>query len=105
MTRKPRAKKRPSRIGRAKPPVRQTVQARSPTKAVRAKAARPAPRIHAGDPLDDFIAAAARALDLPLAPQWKGAVKANLAVTLRFAAAVAEFKLPDEAEPAPVFRA
>ena len=55
-------------------------------------------------PLDDFIAAAA-ALDLPLDPAWKGAVKANLEVTLRHAATVAEFPLPDEAEPAPVFRA
>ncbi|MEI8276176.1 MAG: DUF4089 domain-containing protein [Hyphomicrobiales bacterium] len=56
-------------------------------------------------PLDDFIAAAAAALDLPLDPAWKGAVMANLEVTLRHAATVAEFPLPDEAEPAPVFRA
>jgi len=56
-------------------------------------------------PLGDFIAAAAAALDLPLDPAWKGAVKANLEVTLRHAATVAEFPLPDEAEPAPVFRA
>jgi 1-carboxybiuret hydrolase subunit AtzG-like len=59
----------------------------------------------ASDPLDDFIAAAARALDLPLEPQWREAVKANLAVTLRHAALVADFALPDEAEPAPVFDA
>jgi hypothetical protein len=57
------------------------------------------------DPLDDFIAAAARALELPLEPEWQGAVKANLAVTLKLANAVAEFPLPDEAEPAPVFKA
>ncbi len=57
------------------------------------------------DPLDDFILAAARALDLPLEPAWQPAVKANLAVTLKHAALVAEFELPDEAEPAPVFRA
>ena len=56
-------------------------------------------------PLDDFIAAAAAALDLPLDPAWKGAVKANLEVTLRHAATVAECPVPDEAEPAPVFRA
>ena len=55
------------------------------------------------DPLDDLIDAAARALDLPVEPEWKPAVKANLAVTLRHGQAVAEFKLPDEAEPAPVF--
>ena len=32
-------------------------------------------------------------------------MKANLAVTLKHAALVAEFALPDEAEPAPMFRA
>ena len=57
------------------------------------------------DPLDDFILAAAKVLDLPLEEAWKPAVKANLAVTLQHAAQVAEFALPDEAEPAPVFRA
>ncbi|MGH6665385.1 MAG: DUF4089 domain-containing protein [Pseudolabrys sp.] len=57
------------------------------------------------DPLDDFIAAAARALDLPLEPQWRSAIRANLAVTLQHAKAVAEFPLPDEAEPAPIFKA
>ena len=57
------------------------------------------------DPLDDFITAAARALDLPLQPDWQSAVKANLAVTLKHAALVADFPLPDEAEPAPIFKA
>lgn len=57
------------------------------------------------DPLDSFIDAAARALGLPLEPEWKSAVKANLMVTLGHAALVDEFKLPDEVEPAPVFRA
>jgi hypothetical protein len=55
------------------------------------------------DPLDDLIESAARALDLPIKPDWKPAVKANLAVTLRMGQEVAAFKLPDEAEPAPVF--
>jgi 1-carboxybiuret hydrolase subunit AtzG-like len=55
--------------------------------------------------LDDFIVAAAAALDLPLEEAWKPAVKANLAVTLKHAATVAAFKLPDDAEPAPVFKA
>ena len=57
------------------------------------------------DPLDDFIVAAAAALDLPLEPSWRGAIKANLAVTLKHAALVAEFPLPDEAEPAPIYKA
>ncbi len=59
----------------------------------------------ATDPLDDFIDAAAQALQLPIAPEWKASVKANLAVTLKHAATVAEFPLPDDAEPAPVFKA
>ena len=57
------------------------------------------------DSLDDFIAGAARALSLTLDPEWGPAVRGNLIVTLHHAATVAEFDLPDEAEPAPVFRA
>lgn len=57
------------------------------------------------DKLDSYIEAAAEALDLPLDPAWKPAVKANLAVTLGHAATVAEFALPDEAEPAPIYKA
>ena len=59
----------------------------------------------AADPLDDFIASAAAALGLPLEPDWQPAVKANLAVTLKQAALVDAFPLPDAAEPAPVFEA
>jgi hypothetical protein len=59
----------------------------------------------AADTLDAFIEAAAAALDLPLDPAWKPAVRANLAVTLGHAATVAEFALPDEAEPAPIYKA
>ncbi len=36
---------------------------------------------------------------------WMAAVRANLRVTLDQGAMVAEFPLPDDAEPAPVFRA
>jgi hypothetical protein len=57
------------------------------------------------DPLDRFIEFAAQALGLPLDDAWKPAVKANLEVTLKQAALVEGFKLPDEAEPGPVFRA
>ena len=57
------------------------------------------------DTLDDFIDAAAAALGLPVEPEWKPGIKANLQVTLRVAAMVAEFELPDETEPAPVFEA
>ena len=57
------------------------------------------------DPLDAFIEGAARLLALPVEPQWLAAIKANLEVNLRLGALVAEFALPDEAEPAPVFTA
>jgi hypothetical protein len=57
------------------------------------------------DSLDDFIDAAALALDLPVEPAWKAAVRANLELTLRLGALVSAFELPDEAEPAPVFDA
>ena len=57
------------------------------------------------DGLDGYIDAAARALGIPVEPQWNPAIKANLQVTLRLAALVEEFALPDEAEPAPVFEA
>ena len=57
------------------------------------------------DALDKFVDAAALALDLPLDPAWRPAVKMNLQVILKQAALFADFNLPDEAEPAPVFRA
>jgi Protein of unknown function (DUF4089) len=57
------------------------------------------------DALDEFIDAVARALGIPVEPQWKPGIRANLQVTLHVAAMVAEFELPDEAEPAPVFEA
>jgi hypothetical protein len=57
------------------------------------------------DPLDDFIIASARALDLTIDKAWMPAVRGNLAVTLRLAALVSAFALPDDAEPAPVFKA
>jgi RNAse (barnase) inhibitor barstar len=55
--------------------------------------------------LDALVDAAAKAMGLPIEPAWKPAIKANLQVSLRLAAIVEEFELPDEAEPAPVFEA
>jgi hypothetical protein len=55
--------------------------------------------------LDDFIAASVRALSLPVDPAWQPTIRANLEVIFRLAAIVVDFKLPDDAEPAPVFRA
>ena len=57
------------------------------------------------DPLDSFVDAAAHALDLKIEPAWKDAIKINLEVTLALAALFADFPLPDDAEPAPVFSA
>jgi hypothetical protein len=57
------------------------------------------------DPLDDFVDASADALGLKIEPVWRGTVKANLAVTFALAALFADFSLPDDAEPAPVFMA
>ena len=54
---------------------------------------------------DQFIAASARALALPVDLAWYPKVRFNLEVTFRFAALVADHPLPDDAEPAPVFRA
>jgi 1-carboxybiuret hydrolase subunit AtzG-like len=59
----------------------------------------------ANDNLDAYIAAAAQALDLPVDPAWHPAIRFNLDVTLRLAALVTGHPLPDDAEPAPVFRA
>ena len=56
-------------------------------------------------PLDDYITAASAALDLPVEAAWLPSIKANLEVSLRLANLVAEFPLPDEAEPAPIFKA
>jgi hypothetical protein len=57
------------------------------------------------DPLDDFIMAGARALDLKIDEAWMAAVRSHLQVTMRHGALVAAFTLPDDAEPAPVFKA
>lgn len=100
-TRKSRPKAKAARATRAA-----KMRARKTPSVSRKPAPRPrsvkSPR---SDPLDDFVEAAARVLALPIKPQWRAAIKANLEVNLRLAAFVAEFPLPDEAEPAPVFSA
>jgi Protein of unknown function (DUF4089) len=59
----------------------------------------------AADPLDDYIDAVAKALELPVEDAWRPAVKANLEVSLKLARMVDSFALPDETEPAPIFNA
>jgi len=55
--------------------------------------------------LDAFMDASAMVLGLTIQPEWRAAVRVNLAVTFRLGGIVAGFELPDEAEPAPVFTA
>jgi hypothetical protein len=57
------------------------------------------------DEWNEFIAASARALAMPIDPAWYPAVRFNLEVTWKLADLVAEFKLADDADPAPIFRA
>ena len=90
-----------TRPARAKTMRSRSVRARATrSRSARAKSVSAAPEL-----LDQFIEAAAHALALPVEPAWKGAVKANLEVTLRLAASFADFPLPDDADPAPVFTA
>lgn len=57
----------------------------------------------ADERLDAMIDAAASALGIGVAPEWRGAVRQHLAISLAHAANVTSFPLDDEAEPAPVF--
>jgi hypothetical protein len=57
------------------------------------------------DPLDNYIDSAAAVLGIPIDPAWKPTIRANLDVTFKLATLVAEKELPDDAEPAPVFKA
>jgi hypothetical protein len=57
------------------------------------------------DSLDDYIVAAADVLALPIDPAWAPVVRTHVEITLRLARLVAEFDLPEAAEPAPMFRA
>ena len=57
------------------------------------------------DALNAYIAAAAVALDLDIADDWKPLVRTNLATLLDVGRFVAAFELPDDVEPAPVFEA
>jgi len=94
-------KSAPTKPARAKTIRTKSVRAKATrSRSARAKSAPAAPEL-----LDQFIEAAAHALALPVEPAWKGAVKANLEVTLRLADSFADFPLPDDAEPAPVFTA
>jgi hypothetical protein len=55
--------------------------------------------------IEAFMDASAVVLGLRLEPEWRDAVRANLALTFRLGLLVRHFELPYEAEPAPVFTA
>jgi hypothetical protein len=57
------------------------------------------------DDFDAMATAGARVLGLSIEPEWRPAILANLRVSLTLGLLVAEFDLPDAAEPAAVFRA
>lgn len=59
----------------------------------------------ASEPLDEYIDATVRILELSIEEAWRPAVRANLEVSLRLARMVDQFALPDETEPANVFGA
>jgi hypothetical protein len=75
------------------------------TRAKRRRPARAPAKTRPENSVDAFVAASAQALGLALDPAWHKSVAFNLRLILRHAALVDEFKLPDDAEPAPVFHA
>jgi Protein of unknown function (DUF4089) len=52
-----------------------------------------------------IVAAGSNAMALPIEPAWKATIKLNLHLLFTHAGLVDEFSLPDDSEPAPVFRA
>ena len=57
------------------------------------------------DAVDAMVEASAQTLGLTLDPAWRQSIAFNLRLILRHATLVDEFKLSDDAEPAPVFHA
>ena len=57
------------------------------------------------DDLDAWLDANAALLGIAVAPEWRDSVKLHLRITRDLARLVLDFPLPDDADPAPVFRA
>jgi hypothetical protein len=57
------------------------------------------------DELDAWLDGSATLLGIAVAPEWRDAVRLHLRITRDLAQRVLEFQLPDDADPAPVFRA
>jgi hypothetical protein len=67
-------------------------------------AARPH-RNHSPDELGTLAASGVKALALPIESNWQTGITFNLQLLFKHAALIDGFALPDESEPAPVFRA
>jgi hypothetical protein len=85
MTRKPISRKAKS-ARRASPPAR-PLRSRKP------------------DDVSTLAAAGVKALALPVEAAWHAGITFNLQLLFKHAALIDSFALPDESEPAPVFRA
>jgi hypothetical protein len=57
------------------------------------------------DELDAWLDANAALLGIDVAPEWRDTVRLHLRITRDMAQRVLDFPLPDESDPAPVFRA
>jgi hypothetical protein len=57
------------------------------------------------DELDAWLDGNATLLGIVVAPEWRDAVRLHLRITRDLAQRVLEFQLPDDADPATVFRA
>jgi hypothetical protein len=57
------------------------------------------------DDLAAWLDANAALLGIQVAPEWRDSVRLHLLITRDHAQRVMSFELPDDAEPAPVFRA
>jgi hypothetical protein len=55
--------------------------------------------------LDALIDAGTTVVGIEMKPEWRPAVRMHLAISLGHAATVMETPLPDDLDPAPVFRA
>ena len=57
------------------------------------------------DGITALVTAGMQILALPIDPGWQAGIRLNLQILFIHSALVDEFPLPDETEPAPVFRA
>ena len=86
-------------------------KSRKPKRAPARRAAKPSRRSRppaatkTPNAIDALVAANAKALGLTVEPAWHQGVAFNLRLILQLGTVVDQFKLPDDAEPAPVFHA